>query len=70
MGAAGSIEISSITEDKYDESKLKEMFKEGYDEEVFKEVASSDGFVSRDELIHLYHSHSNMYVFGRYKYEP
>lgn len=56
MGAAASVEIASITEDKYDQSKLKEMFKEEFDEELFKESASHDGYVSRDILIQHFHN--------------
>ena len=51
--------IDSITEEKYDLSKLRAMFQEEFDEEEFKKLASEDGCVSREQIIHLLRCRQN-----------
>ena len=60
MGAAGSIDTSSLTEDEYDQERLRELFGEEYDEGVFKKFVSRNGKISRDVLVKLCQSQKNM----------
>jgi hypothetical protein len=58
MGAAGSVDFSGLTEEKYGAPALQAMFGDAFDLEMFQKY-ECNGFVTRENIINVCKSQSN-----------
>ena len=58
MGAAGSVDISGLIEEKYGATALQAMFGDSFDLEMFQKY-ETNGFVTRENIINVCKSQSN-----------